>query len=116
MTYRQEYYQGEAEDNGEVLSTDEMADVPTGHYDDMLLTKDTSGIEPDVLEFKLYAPGVGQVLVFGVSGGGGREELLSMTRVSARVAMAAGTTPLGKPYTEVPASPSPAILWPVRVM
>jgi len=36
--------------------------------------------------------------VFGVSGGGGREELLSMSRVSARVAVAAGTTPLGKPY------------------
>jgi hypothetical protein len=99
MAYRQEYYAGEAEDNGEVISTQEMADVPTGHYDDVLLTRDTSGLEPDVLEFKLYAPGVGQILVYGVSGGGGREELLSMTHVSAKVAMAAGTTPLGEPYS-----------------
>ena len=98
MAYRQEYYKGEAEDNGEVLSTEEMAQVPAGQYDGVLLTKDTIALEPDVLEFKLYAPGVGPVLVFGVSGGGGREELLSVTQVSARVAMTAGTTPLGKPY------------------
>jgi hypothetical protein len=98
MAYRQEYYKGEAEDNGEVLSIEEMADVPAGHYEHVLLTKDTIALEPDVLEYKLYAPGVGPVLVFGVSGGGGREELLSMTHVSAAVAMQAGTTPLGQPY------------------
>ena len=33
-------------------------------------------IEPDVLEHKLYAPEVGPVLVFGVSGGDDREELI----------------------------------------
>jgi hypothetical protein len=98
LAYRQEYYEGEAEDNGEILSLAEMADVPAGHFEDVLLTKDTITIEPDVLEYKLYAPGVGPVLVFGVSGGGGREELLEMTQVSDRVASAAGTTPLGETY------------------
>jgi hypothetical protein len=98
LAYRQEYYAGEAEDNGEILSTDEMADVPAGHFDGVLLTKDTISIEPDVLEYKLYAAGVGPVLVFGVSGGGGREELVQMTQVSARQARAAGRTPLGEPY------------------
>ena len=98
MAYRQEYYEGEAEDNGEVLSTDEMAEVPAGQYDGVLLTKDTIALEPDVLEYKLYAPGVGPVLVFGVSGGGGREELVSVRQVSAQVAKRAGTTPLGQPY------------------
>lgn len=98
LAYRQEYYEGEAEDNGQILSVAEMADVPAGHYEDVLLTKDTITIEPDVLEYKLYAPGVGPVLVFGVSGGGGREELVEMTQVSDRVASAAGTTPLGEPY------------------
>src|SRR5919106_898641 len=83
MKYRQEYYEGEAEDNGEILSLDEMADVPYGHFDDVLLTKDTITIEPDVLEYKLYARGVGPVLVFGVSGGGGREELVDMDRAPA---------------------------------
>ena len=91
--YRQEYYEGEAEDNGEVLSTDEMADTPYGHFDDVLLTKDTITIEPDVLEYKLYARGVGPVLVFGVSGGGGREELVKVDKAP----VDAGTQPLGEP-------------------
>lgn len=100
MRYRQEYYEGEAEDDGEVLGVDEQAEVPSGHYDDVLLTKDTSAIEPDVLEYKLYAPGVGPVLVLGVSGGGGREELLRTERVDDAVAQAAGTAPLGEDYEE----------------
>jgi hypothetical protein len=78
MAYRQEYYKGEAEDNGKVLSLDEMAEVPAGHFDQALLTKDTITIEPKVLEYKLYAPDVGPVLTLGVSGGGGRERTASV--------------------------------------
>ncbi len=98
MKYRQEYYEGEAEDNGEILSTDEQAEVPAGHYESALLTKDTITIEPDVLEYKLYAPEVGPVLTLGVSGGGGREELVRIETVTDEVAKAAGTTPLGESY------------------
>ena len=98
MAYRQEYYQGEAEDNGEVLSLEEMAEVPFGQFDDMLLTKDTITIEPDVLEYKLYASDVGPVLTFGVSGGAGREELVDLQTVDAQAAKAAGTAPLGQTY------------------
>lgn len=98
MQYRQEYHEGVAEDNGEIVSTDEQAEVPAGHYRHTVLTKDTITIDPDVLEYKLYAPGVGPVLVLGVSGGGGREELLSIRHVDMEAAEAAGTTPLGKPY------------------
>lgn len=98
MAYRQEYFEGEAEDNGEVVSCDEQVDVPAGHYDDVLLTKDTITIEPGVLEYKLYARGVGLVLALGISGGGGREELLEVESVSADVAAAAGSTPLGESY------------------
>jgi hypothetical protein len=93
MRYRQEYYKGKAEDNGEVLSTNELAEAPYGQFRDALLTKDTITIEPDVQEYKLYASGVGPVLVLGVSGGGGREELVEVDRVSS----AAGTGPLGSP-------------------
>ena len=98
LAYRQEYYKGEAEDNGEILSLDEQAQVPAGHYRDALLTKDTIAIEPDVLEYKLYAPGVGPVLTFGVSGGGGREQLVRVDVVGDKAARAAGTTPLGRDY------------------
>src|SRR5215203_6073178 len=77
MTYREEYYAGHAEDRSKVLSLDEQAEVPFGHFTDVLLIKDYTPIEPDVLEYKLYAKGIGQVLAQTVSGGSEREELVS---------------------------------------
>lgn len=77
MAYRQEYLQGEAEDQGRVLSLDERAQVPFGSFEHLLKTEDTTPLEPDVVEHKFYAKGVGPVLTVSVSGGGGREELLS---------------------------------------
>jgi hypothetical protein len=77
MAYRQEYYEGEAEDEGEVVRLDQQAEVPAGHYEDVVMTKDTNPLEPKVLEFKFFAPGVGPVLAVSVSGGSDREELLS---------------------------------------
>jgi hypothetical protein len=93
MRYRQEHYEGHAEDQGEVLSVDEQVEVEAGHYDDALLTKDTNPLEPDVNEYKLYARGVGPVLALGISGGTGREELISVDQAPA----GAGTGPLGSP-------------------
>jgi hypothetical protein len=98
MKYRQEYYAGEAEDNGEVLSVGEQVDVPAGHYTDALLTKNTNALDPKVLEYKLDAPGVGPVLGLGVSGGRGREELVKIEQVGLDAARAAGTMPLGERY------------------
>jgi hypothetical protein len=77
MTYRQEYYRGEAEDKGEIVSVDEQAEVPFGHFANVLMTKDLNPLEPKVLEFKFYARDVGPVLAVSVSGGSDREELLS---------------------------------------
>lgn len=91
--YRQEYYKGKAEDNGQVLATDQMVDVQYGHLTSVLLTKDTSAIEPDGLEYKFYAPGVGIALTLDISGGSGREELLSVKQVPDGTA----TGPLGQP-------------------
>jgi hypothetical protein len=77
LTYRQEYYKGEAEDEGEIIALGEQAQVPAGHYTDVLMTKDTNPLEPKVLEFKFFAPGVGPVLAISASGGSDREDLLS---------------------------------------
>ncbi len=77
MTYRQEYYAGEAEDEGEIIGTEEQVEVPTGHYADVLMTKDLNPLEPKVQELKFYAEGVGPVLTLNISGGSGREELVS---------------------------------------
>lgn len=94
MTYRQEYYAGEAEDNGEVLTTHAMADAPMGHFTDVLLTWDTNALEPEVAELKFYAPDVGPVLALEAAGGpGSREELVAIDEV----AEGTGTRPLGEP-------------------
>jgi hypothetical protein len=77
LKYRQEYYAGQAEDAAEVLSIEEKAEVPFGRFTNVLLTKDFTPLHPEILEYKLYAKGVGPVLVLGVSGGSGREELLT---------------------------------------
>jgi hypothetical protein len=79
MSYRQEYYAGEAEDWAEILSTGEQAQVSHGHFTDVLVTKDLAPLEPKVLELKFYAPDVGPVLALGISGGAAREELVSYT-------------------------------------
>ena len=78
MSYRQEYYEGEAEDEGEILSLDAHAEVPFGKYDHVMKTRDTTPLEPDVVEEKFYAKGVGPVLTTDSSGS--REELLTFTR------------------------------------
>ncbi len=78
--YRQEYYAGQAEDHARVLSLGEQAQVPAGHYKSALLTKEWTPLEPDVLEYKLYARGVGVVLSMTVSGGPEWEELVRFTR------------------------------------
>jgi hypothetical protein len=76
MSYRQEQYAGHAEDRARILSLDEQAEVPFGRFRGVLMTKDYTPLEPDVLEHKFYARGVGPVLVLSLSGGGGREELI----------------------------------------
>jgi hypothetical protein len=77
QSYRQEYYKGEAEDEGAVLSLDAQAEVAAGHYDPVLMTQDTNPLEPKVYELKFYAKGVGPVMAVSVSGGTDREELIS---------------------------------------
>jgi hypothetical protein len=79
MTFRQEHYAGEAEDRGEILALDESVEVPFGSFDGALETKDTTPLEPKVLEHKFYAKGVGPVLTIDAAGGG-REELVSFSR------------------------------------
>jgi len=82
LRYRQEYYKGQAEDRGAIVSLREQAEVPFGHFrrGRILMTKDTNPLEPKVLEFKFYARGIGPVLAVGVSGGADREELVRFRR------------------------------------
>jgi hypothetical protein len=77
-TYRQEFYAGEAEDVGSVLKLGETVTVESGTYEDVLVTEDTNPLEPDIVEHKYYAPGVGVVLEELVAGGEERIELVKV--------------------------------------
>ena len=91
--YRQEYKKGEAEDNGQVLAMNNLVEVKAGQYKGALVTMDTSRIEPDVSEFKFYAPNVGPLLSLDISGGAAREELVKIDKAPSTY----GTGPMGKP-------------------
>ena len=74
--YRQEHYPGHAEDQGEVLSLDAKVSGPFGSWTGVLETRDTTPVEPDVVEHKFYAPGVGVVQESEVTGGEGEHSVL----------------------------------------
>jgi hypothetical protein len=79
LSYRQEHYAGHAEDEAEVLRLDAQVRVPFGSFRGALQTKDTTPLEPGLVEHKYYARDIGPVLAVAVSSGGGREELISFT-------------------------------------
>jgi hypothetical protein len=59
--YYQEYYAGEAEDQGQVLSVAESVSVPFGSFEDVVKTYDFSAIDPDLKENKFYSSGIGLI-------------------------------------------------------
>jgi hypothetical protein len=80
LTYREEYYKGHAEDRTTVLALNRQVQAPAGHFSDAILTDDSSPLEPDLSEYKLYAKGVGPVVAVSVSGENEREDLISYTK------------------------------------
>jgi len=83
MRYRQEHYKGHAEDRAKIVSRNERVRTPLRRYRRTLMTLETNPLEPDVLEAKFYARGVGVVLAVGISGDVDREELIRL-RAGAR--------------------------------
>jgi hypothetical protein len=77
--YRQEFAAGVAEDRAEVLSLTAAVTVPYGSFENCLMTKDFSDLEPGIVEHKVFCPGVGQVSARTVEGGTDYEELVSIT-------------------------------------
>jgi len=60
-SYRQEYRPGEAEDMAKVVRVEPSIQVPGGTYRDILVTEDTDPLNPDRIDEKRFAPGVGLV-------------------------------------------------------
>ncbi len=76
--YRQEYYAGEAEDMAEVISLTESVSIAYGAYENVLVTKEWTPLEPGKAENKYYAAGVGLILEEVVEDGEGRIELIEV--------------------------------------
>lgn len=60
-TYVEENAPGVAEDRARVIGRTSDINVPAGSFENCLKTENTTPLEPDVLEFKYYARGVGLV-------------------------------------------------------
>jgi hypothetical protein len=95
LAYRQEYYEGEAEDKASVITVgEERVQVPFGYFNKgVLMTRDLVPTEPKVQELKFYAPDVGPLLSVHTDGAGGRAELVSYSHpgTSSASATAAAT-------------------------
>jgi len=73
--YYQEFARNVAEDQAKVLSTDESLIVRGVTYNNVILTKETSRLDPGAVEYKYYASGVGFILGVTIKGGDERTEL-----------------------------------------
>jgi hypothetical protein len=80
QAYQQEYYRGQAEDRGKILSLDTKVTVPTGTYDHVVLTADTSPLEPGLVEHKWYAKGIGTVKEQEIKGGNEKVTLVEWSK------------------------------------
>jgi hypothetical protein len=79
-TYREEYLAGEAEDRAKVLSTKEVLRTRFGMHRGVLQTANTTPLEPDILENKFYARGIGPVIEFNASPQLGTAKLVRFKR------------------------------------
>lgn len=59
--YREEYYFNHAEDEAEIIGTGLTETIPLGTYNNCIKTKNWTALEPDQLEQKIYAPGIGLI-------------------------------------------------------
>jgi len=77
--YRQEHYEGEAEDVAQVLSLNETVTVAYGTFSNCLQTAEWTPLEPGIVAHKYYAPGVGMVRDVTVQDSSGFENLVEIT-------------------------------------
>jgi hypothetical protein len=77
--FRQEFYPGEAEDMGEITEVGVARSIGLGDFDDVVVMTHWTPLEPDVVEEKWYARGVGTIYEEAVAGGDELVELIEFT-------------------------------------
>jgi hypothetical protein len=80
VRYRQEFLAGQAEDRAKILDKGLQVAVPFGRFRRVLLTDETTRLEPRENEMKFYGPGVGDILDIGLSPEEARSVLVRMVR------------------------------------
>ncbi len=80
-TFRQEYAVGEAEDVGRIEALGESVETTYMDFEDCLKTADFTPIDPDVIEYKYYAPGVGFVLELKPGEDGEDDEVVQLVDI-----------------------------------
>jgi hypothetical protein len=78
-SYRQEFYPAKAEDLGEVLRVDETKSIGIGEFTSVVVTEDWNPLDPETIENKYYAPGVGKIYSEHVRGDPETVELVEFT-------------------------------------
>ena len=76
--FRQEWYQGHAEDTFRVLSPSAPVTVPFGTFPDALKTEEATALEPGVLDNKYDVNGIGEVEEVAVQGPTEKLELVEI--------------------------------------
>ncbi|MFN8604454.1 MAG: hypothetical protein U0842_28580 [Candidatus Binatia bacterium] len=79
QSFRQEYYKGHAEDRFRVLGLHTTVKVPYISSTNALLTRETTALEPGVIDHKVYVRGIGTVKEETVKGGNETAVLVSKT-------------------------------------
>ena len=77
--YRQEFLKGEAEDTAWIINSGGSVSAPIGTLHHALRTLEFARIEPDVVDQKVYAPGIGIVTETSLTGPQEISNLIRMT-------------------------------------
>ena len=72
LKFYQEFAPGVALDRAEIISLNEVLNVPAGNFDNVLKVEETTPLESRELEYKYYAPGIGLL----------QEEVLKLSKYS----------------------------------
>ena len=61
VKYREEFYEGEAEDEAQIIHTGRAVSIDFGTFENCIVTRNWTKLEPGIIEQKIYAPGIGLV-------------------------------------------------------
>ena len=77
--YRQEFLAGQAEDTAWITGRGGSLTVPYGTVHNVLTSLEHTALEPDVVDMKVYAPGLGIVMEQAIAGG---QEVAKLVKVT----------------------------------